>query len=356
MGTVAGRQGLNDNDNKKRRASAGQHGTYSRAAHHAGSWYSASSRDLDLQLSSLLAAAEKETNTVAVESPLRGIICPHAGYSYSGPTAAFSYHHLAMELAKKHDDDDDDDVDDSPHTITQILILHPSHHVYLDGCAVSGATQLETPLGNLMVDDELRQEILELGSPRRSSVFEVMEKSVDEHEHSGEMQYPYIAKALLQANKLDSVKVLPIMCGSISASQEEDYGKLLAPIVGRPNVLCVVSTDFCHWGSRFQYQPTANPTTSMEIHEYIRAMDHQGMTHIELQQPGAFAEYLKKTKNTICGRHAIGVWLNAVHTNKTTLETLDIAFVKYAQSSQVRSMRDSSVSYASATARQKSKK
>jgi AmmeMemoRadiSam system protein B len=338
MGTVAGKQG----SNKKRRSSAG-HGLYSRVAHHAGSWYSSSPTDLDLQLSSLLTAAENGgTETSEGENPLRGIICPHAGYSYSGPTAAFSYRHLAIEMAKE----------DSP--ITQILVLHPSHHVYLDGCAVSGASQLETPLGNIMVDDELRQEILGLVSPR--SVFEVLEQSVDEREHSGEMQYPYIAKALLKANKLASVKVLSIMCGNISASQEEDYGKLLAPIVGRPNVLCVVSTDFCHWGSRFQFQPTANPTTSMEIHEYIRAMDHQGMKHIELEQPGAFAEYLKQTRNTICGRHAIGVWLNAVHTNNPTLETLDISFVKYAQSSQVRSMRESSVSYASATARQKPKK
>jgi AmmeMemoRadiSam system protein B len=345
MGTVAGKQG----SNKKRRSLAG-HGIYSRAAHHAGSWYSDSPRELDVQLTSLLTAAENESaeQTISAEerrSPLRGIICPHAGYSYSGPTAAFSYHHLATEMAKE----------DSP--ITQILVLHPSHHVYLDGCAVSGATQLETPLGNIMVDDELRQEILGLLSPR--SIFEVMEQSVDEREHSGEMQYPYIAKALLKANKLDSVKVLPIICGTISASQEEDYGKLLAPIVGRPNVLCVVSTDFCHWGKRFQYQPTTNSensTTTMEIHEYIRAMDHQGMKHIELEQPGAFADYLKQTRNTICGRHAIGVWLNAVHSNNPTLETLDISFVKYAQSSQVRSMRESSVSYASATARQQPKK
>lgn len=345
MGSVAAKQG--PNKNQRSSAAGGQLRLYSRAAHHAGSWYASNPTELDLQLSSLLATAEKETAESVVSSvttknnSLRGIICPHAGYSYSGPTAAFSYHHLAVEVAKE----------DSP--ITQILVLHPSHHVYLDGCAVSGATQLETPLGNLKVDDDLRQEILELGSSR--CVFEVMAQSVDEREHSGEMQYPYIAKALLQANKLDSVKVLSIMCGNISPSKEDDYGSLLAPIIGRSNVLCVVSTDFCHWGSRFQYQPTANPTTSMEIHEYIRDMDHNGMKHIELEQPGAFAEYLKQTRNTICGRHAIGVWLNAVHTNNPARETLEISFVKYAQSSQVRSMRESSVSYASATARQKTK-
>jgi AmmeMemoRadiSam system protein B len=326
MGTVAG-------TTRKRRS-----GHYSRAAYHAGSWYSDSRNELDRQLSSFLAVANDEAPP-SDGQPLRGIICPHAGYNYSGPTAAFSYHHLTNELLNE----------ESP--ITQILILHPSHHIYLDGCAVSGARQLETPLGNLQVDDDLRDEILQLASPRSS--FDVMEQGVDEREHSGEMQYPYIAKALVTANKLDVIKVLPIMCGGISSSKEEDYGKLLAPIIGRRNVLCVVSTDFCHWGSRFQYQPTPTSTTSMEIYQHIRQLDQEGMKHIEMEKPGAFADYLKQTRNTICGRHAIGVWLHAVHTNNPSVEVLDIKFVKYAQSSEVRSIRESSVSYASATARQK---
>lgn len=77
------------------------------------------------------------------------------------------------------------------------------------------------------------------------------------------------------------------------------------------------------------------------------------MEHIELQQPGAFATYLKQTSNTICGRHPIGVWLHAVkHNNDTGVEILDIKFVRYAQSSKARSVHDSSVSYASAVARQ----
>ena len=328
MGTVAG---------KSKRQQEG-YATYSRAAHHAGSWYTVSPSELDAQLGSFMSTAERET--AGNDNPLRGIICPHAGYSYSGPTAAFSYHHLAKELAKN----------DSP--ITRILILHPSHHVYLDGCAVSGATKLETPLGDLIVDASLRDEIMSLHSSDLSS-FEIMTKSVDESEHSGEMQYPYLAKALHDANKLSSIQVLPIMCGSISPTQEEAYGKLLAPIVGRMNVLCVISTDFCHWGSRFQYQPVPSSISSTDIHSFIRDLDHQGMKHIEMEEPGAFAKYLKQTRNTICGRHAIGVWLNAIHTNNPAVESLDISFIKYAQSSAVQSMRESSVSYASATARRK---
>ena len=107
------------------------------------------------------------------------------------------------------------------------------------------------------------------------------------------------------------------------------------------------------------FTPKHSDNNSMPIHKFIREMDHQGMDLIAMQKPGAFAEYLKKTKNTICGRHAIAVWLQAVVSqasggNGQQQETdggdtqLTVKFVKYAQSSAVDSMHDSSVSYASA--------
>jgi len=60
-----------------------------------------------------------------------------------------------------------------------------------------------------------------------------------------------------------------------------------------------------------------------------------------------FADYLKRTKNTICGRHPIGVLLGAL----AALEDKGVAtmkWVRYAQSSAATGYRDSSVSYASA--------
>jgi predicted class III extradiol MEMO1 family dioxygenase len=83
------------------------------------------------------------------------------------------------------------------------------------------------------------------------------------------------------------------------------------------------------------------------------------MQHIEMKEPGAFAKYLKETRNTICGRHAIQTWLNAVvHSERVGKDNggndsraLIIEFNKYAQSSNVRSMNESSVSYATAIAR-----
>lgn len=307
---------------------------YMRRAHHAGSWYDGAEADLDKTLSGFLRNGATEEHSSTETAPLRGLVVPHAGYSYSGATAAFAYQALMSELSS------------SSTSVDTILLLHPSHHVYLRTCAVSGAGQLETPLGNLTVNDGLRNEIQSTLGPLFAST---MDSSTDENEHSGELQYPYIAKALKATGSLDKISVLPIMVGNLDNALEKQAGVLLAPIMARSNVVTIVSSDFCHWGRRFQYQPTG--VNGTEIFRHVESLDREGMNHISLQEPGAFATYLKRTSNTICGRHAIAVWLHAIRTNReAAVETLNVKFVRYAQSSSVRSMSDSSVSYASAVA------
>ena len=61
----------------------------------------------------------------------------------------------------------------------------------------------------------------------------------------------------------------------------------------------------------------------------------------------SFADYLKRTKNTICGRHPIGVLLGALVVLGEKRE-VKLKFVRYEQSSECIDFEDSSVSYASA--------
>lgn len=71
----------------------------------------------------------------------------------------------------------------------------------------------------------------------------------------------------------------------------------------------------------------------------------------------AFASYLRRTKNTICGRHPIGVLLGALstverdalwRTGRDERDGVRMQFVRYEHSSECESVEDSSVSYASA--------
>ena len=325
-------------------------GTYVRRAHHAGSWYSSNTKQLNTTLGRYLSDAEEDLSknppVPGGNGTPRGIISPHAGYDYSGPSAAFSYLALKEFLTATA----------SAQDIT-VVVLHPSHHVYLPGAAVSGATVIQTPLGNLCVDDNLRQALVKTGK------FSTMEQHVDEAEHSGEMQYPYIAKVISDVlgggdcSTSFHVKVLPIMIGATSSSQEQKFGRILAPFLAQPHVFTVVSSDFCHWGKRFSYYPhlSTNPDDGSpfnQIADYIEWLDRKGMTKIEMQNPGAFATYLKEHSNTICGRHPIAVWLESVAANgQSGSERVNVTFVKYDQSSRVSTVDESSVSYAAAVAR-----
>lgn len=142
----------------------------SRLATHAGSWYTEKSNELRNQLDGWLQLVGDATHT-----PARAIIAPHAGYRYSGSTAAFAFKQI------------------DPDRVRKIFILGPSHHVYLDGCALSPATTYKTPLMDLTIDKEIYDELYKTG------LFEEMSLGTDEDEHSIEMQLPYIAKVNLDS-------------------------------------------------------------------------------------------------------------------------------------------------------------
>ncbi len=319
-------------------SSSSSEGTYVRAASHSGSWYVAKGSDLQAQLAGWLADAVADADSAApptpTPTPVRAIIAPHAGFSYSGPTAAYAYKHL------------------DPARVRRVFILGPSHHVHLKACAVSGATVCETPVGNLTVDDGVRAELLQ------NPLFQRMTQGVDEDEHSIEMHLPYVAHVLQHAP--GPVTIVPVMVGALDPAQEAEYGRVFAGYLDDPANFFVVSSDFCHWGSRFRYQPY-DEAHGETIGAYIEWLDRQGMELIEGGDPQAFTAYLRKYQNTICGRHPIGVFLQAARARKAAHGggnggkggdggNIKVSFVRYAQSSHCKSKHDSSVSYASAVA------
>lgn len=338
-----------------------------RSASHAGSWYTDDRKELDDSLSEWLedvradalprplAVCERKPAVEGLPLPVskcRAIIGPHAGYSYSGPAAAYAYKCIDVS------------------NIQRVFILGPSHHVYLDGCAVSGCSDYETPLGNLKIDRKITEELKATGR------FDVMTQSLDEDEHSIEMHLPYIYKVFEGRD----IQIVPILVGAINTAKENVYGKLLAPYLADPSNFFVVSSDFCHWGSRFRYTyycpsgsdsvtslTARSPRSTFDtkpIHQSIRELDESGIfaiTHPWTQKGqsktaeqarDAFAEYLRDTKNTVCGRHPIGVLLAALtELEKTSGIKSECRFTRYEQSSECLIPQDSSVSYASAFVR-----
>uniref|UniRef100_A0A7S3KTA3 Protein MEMO1 n=1 Tax=Euplotes crassus TaxID=5936 RepID=A0A7S3KTA3_EUPCR len=153
------------------------------------------------------------------------------------------------------------------------------------------------------------------------------------------MHLPYIKKIFGD----HPFSLVPIVVGSINYKSEQKYGKLLSEYVEDDETLFVISSDFCHWGRNFDYMPYEKDVDK-SISGYIKHLDTQGMDIIEEQDGKKFVNYLKETENTICGRHPITVFLEAI--KHSSLKTVT-KFVKYAQSGEIHSKYDSSVSYAS---------
>ncbi|CAG2100964.1 unnamed protein product [Medioppia subpectinata] len=287
-----------------------------RKATHASNWYSGSAKELRNQLENWLSCAGPTSH-----GPARAIIAPHAGYQYCGSCAAFAYKEINPQQTKR------------------IFILGPAHHVRLGGCALSPAKVYKTPLYDLNIDQKIYSELFD------TSMFEEMTLQTDEEEHSIEMHLPFVAKVM----EGQSFTIVPVLVGSLNAEKEALYGKLFSKYLADTDNVFVISSDFCHWGARFSYQ--YYDKGSGDIYQSIQKLDETGMNTIEKLIPSGFTSYLKKYGNTICGRHPIGVLLNAVHhlNESESEEKPTLKFLNYAQSSHCLYMTDSSVSYAAAS-------
>lgn len=288
-------------------------GTTRRAAH-AGTWYESSASALGRELDGYLGCAGP---------PAKAIIAPHAGYRYSGRTAGACYSRFQSL---------------PPESISVVYVLGPLHHFRSELGLLSRATALDTPFGELQVDLEEQSTLLsEL--PQLFGTWPSL--AHEEQEHSLEMQLPFVARVFGLR-----VKVVPIGLGRMSSELQWEMGRAIAQRVwNNPQAVVVVSSDFCHWGPRFQYQFRANAT--VPIHQSVAELDRRAMDLIEAKDFAAFQAYLRETGNTICGQRPIAVLLAAV----TGLKGASIEFVHYEQSMACTSMDHNSVSYAAGVLR-----
>lgn len=140
----------------------------------------------------------------------------------------------------------------------------------------------------------------------------------------------------------DNIKIVPIMVGTLDAKMAEEYGKLMVKYYEDPNTIFIVSTDFCHWGINYDYQPY-DKQSGLKIWEYIKRMDEEGMKLIEKNDINGFWKYIRETQNSVCGEMGIKIFMNALQNSKQKYVT---KFVQYDQSNNVENWDDFSVSYA----------
>ncbi|KAG6298908.1 hypothetical protein E4U09_000441 [Claviceps aff. purpurea] len=318
-----------------------------RRAGKAGSWYVASPDELDNELEGYLSEVPEFIH--GHKLPIDGariVIAPHAGYSFSGPCAAWAYKCLDLSRA------------------TRVFVLGPSHTYYLQGCAVTTYGKHATPYGNLRVDLETLQKVKDAGRMKD------IPTSNDRAEHSLEMHLPYLYKRCEETFGApdEFPTIVPILIGDLDRDGEKSVGRLLAPYLRDEQNAFIISSDFCHWGANFQYMvysPENDPTKLMNlrvsdappvglpIHETIKVLDEATMDAVKSGSHDAFVDNLELTRNTVCGRHPIGVAMAALEI--IAQETKDptkgrFKITQYQRSDDVLKPSESSVSYVSAYA------
>ena len=286
-----------------------------RYASHAGSWYDDNPKILSKDLSQYLSASKKYSEY----NSLKSIIVPHSGLEYGGPVAAKAFINI------------------NPENYDRAVILGPSHYEYFKGCALTSFKKYETPFGDVDVDTSTIKNLLE-----DSKHFFSFPQSCDVQEHSIEMEMPFLKYIFDKKN----FSIIPMVIGDGNLKKNIELGKCLYNLYEDPKTLFVISSDFCHWGKDFDY--IYYNKKFKNIWESTEDLDKQALDIISEMDSQKFDEYIKKTKNTICGKNPITIVLSIIEEYKKKHQDKKISFetAGYSQSEKAKSMNDSSVSYA----------
>jgi MEMO1 family protein len=234
----------------------------------AGTWYDANPAKLDAEITGYLAAA----NQPPLDNVI-GLILPHAGYRYSGQTAAYG---VAALGGKQYG---------------RVVVMGPSHSVPLKNAAsVPDATHYATPLGEVRLDTGF------IAALKRSPLFTTVPE-MHEREHSVQIELPLLQKVL------QSFELVPIVVGQVDVGTAKQMAGVLRGLVDS-QTLVVASSDFTHYGATYDYVPFTE-----DVAENLRKLDMGAFTEIEKKDPDAFAAYVASTGATICGRSPIEILL-----------------------------------------------
>ena len=250
----------------------------------AGSWYP----DEPAALSELVDRLLDEAEPPAVSGRLRALISPHAGYRYSGPSAAVGYRLLRGRQYRR------------------VLVLAPAHRGGFRGLSIAEVGAYRTPLGEVPLDREAVQAL------RRSPLVGAWDEA-HQGEHAIEIQLPFLQRSLAPGWRL-----VPILVGRMEEGDHAAAAELLRPWFDADSLL-LVSSDFTHFGWRFGYQPFPPDARAAER---LRALDLGAYERIASGDPEAFRAYRRETEITACGAEPILILLELLPIG-TRAELLD---------------------------------
>lgn len=221
----------------------------------AGMFYEGQKNQLDLQIKNCFTSkyGPQDSESLSKSQKIFGMICPHAGYQYSGPIAAQSYHAISQknfELA---------------------VIVGPNHwNIGADVAAMKDCVW-QTPLGDIRVDSDAASAI--------HKECDLIEIDFFSHtrDHSIEVQIP-----MLQSIYQDNIKILPIILNDQSIETTKKIGQAIVKIASTKNTIIIGSSDFTHYESNdfahSQDLALLEPIKKLDVDEFYSVLHEKNIS------------------------------------------------------------------------------
>jgi hypothetical protein len=232
-----------------------------------------------------------------IERKIIAMVCPHAGYMYSGPVAAHSYY-AASSL-----------------NVDLVIMVGPNHYGIGSGVATMREGQWETPIGQVDVDPEAAEKVSKV------SGLVDFDDAAHSEDHCLEVQLPMLQYIY------QHFKILPIIMWMQDKETAADIGKAIAEVARGKRALLIASSDFTH------YEP--NEEAHRKDSELIKTM-----LEIDLNK---FYTVLTRLEVSACGYGAIA----SIMTAAKILGAKKGELLKYATSGDVAGNKDKVVGYGS---------
>jgi AmmeMemoRadiSam system protein B/AmmeMemoRadiSam system protein A len=263
----------------------------------AGRWYSDDANALKKEVGQLF-----QKSDIKPANDIIALILPHAGYQYSGRTAAMGIQSLGRQYKR-------------------IIVIGPSHYMPMeDVLSVPRETVYQTPMGEVAIDTEFVNKLL------KHPQFQVIPQA-NQAEHSTQIEVP-----LLQFAQKD-FKLVLIVAGQCSMQMITKAASILNGLVDK-DTLIIASSDFVHYGPNYGYVPFKE-----NVQEGLKNLDMGAYKYIEQLDSNGFMEYREKNGATICGYIPIAILLSMLD------KTAQAHLINYSTSGQLTGDFTNSVSY-----------
>jgi len=231
---------------------------------------------------------------------VKGLIVPHAGFTYSGPIAAHSYNMLSKNGFAE-----------------TFIIIGPNHTGYGSGVSILTEGAWETPLGLVSINEKLGNQLYR----------DIIDKDENAHafEHSIEVQLPF-----LQYTAGDShFDFVPICMAMQDIQTSKKIGKIIADVIKKSNkkIVMIASTDFSHVGFNYMTMPPHD----LRVDEFAEKQDKLAIDKIINLDPEGLIETVNSKNISMCGYGPVASILSGAK----TLMAKEVELLKYGTSYDV---------------------